>query len=65
MMRNKLWSRRGQSILEYLVVVAVVVAGIIAAKGSLQNAVEGLGTESEKTMKNARVKLEGLGIMKQ
>jgi len=50
MVRGKRRSRRGQSIIEYLVIVAAVIAAIIAFRGSVQGGVNNLQTQAVNRM---------------
>ena len=46
-------NRKGQSIVEYLVVAAVLIAAFATYAGSLQQGVEKVGTSSRDAMSNA------------
>lgn len=50
---KRVGNRKGQSIVEYLVVAAVLIAAFTTYAGSLQEGVEKVGTSAKDAMSNA------------
>lgn len=50
-------ARKGQGTLEYILVLAAVIAAIIVVTGNIKKGVEQTGTDAESAIKNASTKL--------
>ena len=61
MARKRTWGKRGQSIIEYLVVVAAVIIAIIAIGGLVTPAVIDLGTDATGRLDAAGTALGTIG----
>ncbi len=61
-MRKRLASRSGQSMIEYLVIAAVVIAAIIAIQGTVRSRMDTLMTESSDAVGRGANKLGTMNI---
>jgi len=60
---KRVGGRTGQSIVEYLVVIAVLVVAFATYAGSLQSGVEKVGAHSETALDNAGNAIAGIAII--
>ncbi len=52
MLGKQLGNRRGQSIVEYLIVAAAVIAAVVVFGGKLGKGIENVGADSQKLIEN-------------
>lgn len=62
MAKQQLGNRKGQSILEYLVIAAVIVAGILAIKNTVKTNTDQLYTTAAGKVSTAATSLGGLTV---
>jgi len=57
---SRLGNRKGQSIVEYLIVAVAVIGALVAFKGSIDAGITQVGKDAETAMTNAGSELAGL-----
>lgn len=62
MTKHRSGNQRGQSIVEYLIVIAIMVAAFTVLGGKLKTGVEGVGDSAQTAMDNGGQALEDISI---